>query len=172
MRCKAPPLFSRCAKFVPTPGDVEIVFPVIQTDSEQWQALNLTRRLGSEYNLIFGTLSITPIPATPCARSTESAPDTIGGGCTGVRPLSLADRFDDFPIDRLERLSTRVSLKPCKLGFVFLVLHAARRVLSRRVRRGCTFSSPEVVRDFLRSKLGTLEHEGSSWCFCSTHETD
>ena len=39
------------------------------------------------------------------------------------------------------------------------VLHAARRVLSRRVRRGCTFSSPGVVRDFLRLKLGTLEHE-------------
>jgi len=39
------------------------------------------------------------------------------------------------------------------------VLHAARRVLSRRVRRGSTFSSPEVVRDFLRLKLGTLEHE-------------
>jgi DNA repair protein RadC len=39
------------------------------------------------------------------------------------------------------------------------VLHAARRVLSHRVRRGCAFSSPQVVRDFLRLKLGALEHE-------------
>jgi len=39
------------------------------------------------------------------------------------------------------------------------VLHAARRVLSRRGRRGCAFSSPQVVRDFLRLKLGALEHE-------------
>ena len=39
------------------------------------------------------------------------------------------------------------------------VLHAARRVLSQRVRRGCAFSSPQVVRDFLRLKLGALEHE-------------
>ena len=29
----------------------------------------------------------------------------------------------------------------------------------QRVRRGCAFSSPQVVRDFLRLKLGTLEHE-------------
>ncbi|MPZ41938.1 MAG: DNA repair protein, partial [Betaproteobacteria bacterium] len=39
------------------------------------------------------------------------------------------------------------------------VLHAARRVLSHRVRRGCAFTSPQVVRDFLRLKLGALEHE-------------
>jgi len=39
------------------------------------------------------------------------------------------------------------------------VLTAARRVLGRRVRRGTTLSSPEVVRDYLRTKLGGLEHE-------------
>jgi DNA repair protein RadC len=27
------------------------------------------------------------------------------------------------------------------------------------VRRGCAFTSPQVVRDFLRLKLGALEHE-------------
>src|SRR5947209_5566130 len=39
------------------------------------------------------------------------------------------------------------------------VLTAARQVLGRRVRRGSTLSSPNTVRDFLRTKLGALEHE-------------
>lgn len=39
------------------------------------------------------------------------------------------------------------------------VLKAARQVLGHRVRRGSLLSSPQAVRDFLRVKLGTLEHE-------------
>ena len=39
------------------------------------------------------------------------------------------------------------------------VLNAARQVLGRRVRRGTSLSSPHVVRDYLRTKLGELEHE-------------
>lgn len=39
------------------------------------------------------------------------------------------------------------------------VLHAARQILGRRVRRGSALTSPQVVRDFLRAKLGALEHE-------------
>jgi DNA repair protein RadC len=39
------------------------------------------------------------------------------------------------------------------------VLVAARQVLGRRVRRGSTLSSPDTVRDYLRTKLGALEHE-------------
>ena len=39
------------------------------------------------------------------------------------------------------------------------VLNAARQVLGRRVRRGSTLSAPDVVRDYLRTKLGVLEHE-------------
>ena len=39
------------------------------------------------------------------------------------------------------------------------VLIAARQVLGRRVRRGSTLSSPDTVRDYLRTKLGSLEHE-------------
>ena len=39
------------------------------------------------------------------------------------------------------------------------VLQHARRVLSQRVRRGATMSSPEAVKDYLRVHLGTLEHE-------------
>jgi len=39
------------------------------------------------------------------------------------------------------------------------VLAAARHVLNHRVRRGDALSSPNAVRDHLRLKLGTLEHE-------------
>ena len=39
------------------------------------------------------------------------------------------------------------------------VLQAARRVLAEQIRDCETLTSPQVVRDFLRVKLGTLEHE-------------
>jgi hypothetical protein len=39
------------------------------------------------------------------------------------------------------------------------VLSQARRVLSQRVRRGATMSSPQAVKDHLRLEIGTLEHE-------------
>jgi len=39
------------------------------------------------------------------------------------------------------------------------VLQQARRVLSQRVRRGATMSSPQAVKDYLRLQIGTLEHE-------------
>ena len=39
------------------------------------------------------------------------------------------------------------------------VLQQARRVLAHRVRRGATLSSPQVVKDYLRLQLGSLEHE-------------
>jgi hypothetical protein len=39
------------------------------------------------------------------------------------------------------------------------VLDAARLALARRVRRGTGFTSPRVTADFLRVRLGPLEHE-------------
>lgn len=39
------------------------------------------------------------------------------------------------------------------------VLQQARRVLSQRVRRGATMSSPQAVKDYLRVQIGVLEHE-------------
>ena len=39
------------------------------------------------------------------------------------------------------------------------VLIAARRVLSRRVRRGTPLTSPDVAKDILRVRLSSLEHE-------------
>lgn len=39
------------------------------------------------------------------------------------------------------------------------VLQRARQVLSHRVRRGATMSSPQAVKDYMRLEIGTLEHE-------------
>jgi len=39
------------------------------------------------------------------------------------------------------------------------VLQQARRVLSHRVRRGATMSSPQAVKDYLQVQIGVLEHE-------------
>ena len=39
------------------------------------------------------------------------------------------------------------------------VLRQAKQVLSRRVRRGATMSSPEAVKDYLRVRMGALDHE-------------
>jgi DNA repair protein RadC len=39
------------------------------------------------------------------------------------------------------------------------VLKAARQVIGRRVRRGTSMTSPQLVRDFLRTKLAELPHE-------------
>jgi DNA repair protein RadC len=39
------------------------------------------------------------------------------------------------------------------------VLQHARCVLSRRVRRGALMTSPSAVKDYLRVRLGALEHE-------------
>ncbi|MDB6084043.1 MAG: repair protein RadC [Gammaproteobacteria bacterium] len=39
------------------------------------------------------------------------------------------------------------------------ILKAAREVMNRKVRRGTSLSSPQLVRDFLTVKLGDLEHE-------------
>jgi DNA repair protein RadC len=39
------------------------------------------------------------------------------------------------------------------------IIAAARRAMTRRVRRGAAMDSPRAVREFLAIKLGTLEHE-------------
>jgi DNA repair protein RadC len=39
------------------------------------------------------------------------------------------------------------------------IITAARRAMTRRVRRGIALDSPRAVREFLALKLGTLEHE-------------
>ena len=44
------------------------------------------------------------------------------------------------------------------------VLHQARRVLSQRVRRGATMSSPQTVKDCLQLEIVALQHESSAFC--------
>jgi DNA repair protein RadC len=39
------------------------------------------------------------------------------------------------------------------------VLHAAQRLLAQQLKGREVLSSPQVVREFLRVKLGALEHE-------------
>jgi DNA repair protein RadC len=39
------------------------------------------------------------------------------------------------------------------------ILRTAREIMSRKVRRGTSMTSPKVVRDFLTIRLGTYEHE-------------
>jgi DNA repair protein RadC len=39
------------------------------------------------------------------------------------------------------------------------IVRAARSVMSRRVRRGTSMASPKLVKDFLSTRLGALEHE-------------
>ena len=46
------------------------------------------------------------------------------------------------------------------------VLHQARRLLSKRVRRGATMSSPQAVKDYLRLQVGVMEHEVFCVVFC------
>jgi DNA repair protein RadC len=49
------------------------------------------------------------------------------------------------------------------------VLVQARRVLSHRVRRGATMSSPHAVKDYLRLQIGSLEHEVFTVIFLNAH---
>jgi len=39
------------------------------------------------------------------------------------------------------------------------VLHAARKVIAKRVKRGTIFSSPQIAQEFLTLKLAEREHE-------------
>jgi DNA repair protein RadC len=39
------------------------------------------------------------------------------------------------------------------------IMTGARQVLNHRVRKGAALTSPQLTRDFLTAKLGTLEHE-------------
>ena len=45
------------------------------------------------------------------------------------------------------------------------ILSAARQVLSHRVRRGATLSSPQKVREYLSMRLGYLGWPQDSGCY-------
>jgi DNA repair protein RadC len=57
------------------------------------------------------------------------------------------------------RLWVRGALDELRTATAAEIIAAARRAMTRRVRRGMAMDSPHTVREFLTVKLGTLEHE-------------
>jgi DNA repair protein RadC len=82
----------------------------------------------------------------PLAGPTEAA--TLVGGGTQIQ--------DTEPAERLLVLDGTQGLRPATATEIIC---AARRAMTRRVRRGVALDSPRAVREFLALKLGTLEHE-------------
>jgi DNA repair protein RadC len=58
-----------------------------------------------------------------------------------------------------ERLWVRGAFDELRTATATEIIAAARRAMTRRVRRGMAMDSPRAVREFLTVKLGTLEHE-------------
>ena len=61
--------------------------------------------------------------------------------------------------EKIEELWVRDERGETRLATAEEIIGKAREFMSRKVRRGTSMSSPQVVRDFLSIKLGTLEHE-------------
>jgi DNA repair protein RadC len=62
-------------------------------------------------------------------------------------------------LDPPQRLWIRGDFDELRPATATEVIAASRRLMTRRVRRGAPLDSPSAVRDFLMTKLGTLEHE-------------
>jgi DNA repair protein RadC len=65
----------------------------------------------------------------------------------------------DHSHNHSSELLVRDALGQYRLATGDEVLQAARQVIGRRVRRGSSMSSPQTVRDYLRTKLAEREHE-------------
>ena len=61
--------------------------------------------------------------------------------------------------DKFKELYVRGELGEIRKASHDEVLTVARSMMNRKVRRGTSMSSPKLVKDFLTTKLGTLEHE-------------
>jgi DNA repair protein RadC len=61
--------------------------------------------------------------------------------------------------ERAERLLVRGECDELRTATASEIILAARRAMTRRVRRGTAMDSPRAVREFLAIKLGALEHE-------------
>ena len=72
--------------------------------------------------------------------------------------LCPAGRVSAEP-ERTERLLVRGECDELRAATANEIIAAARRVMTRRVRRGTAMDSPRAVREFLTVKLGHLEHE-------------
>jgi len=75
-------------------------------------------------------------------------------------PLAVADEAmaapSSSPPPRLYVLGERNEPRPATAT---QIIAAARRAMTRRVRRGTAMDCPRAVREFLAIKLGALEHE-------------
>jgi DNA repair protein RadC len=61
--------------------------------------------------------------------------------------------------EHAERLLVQDEIDGLRPATATEIIHAARRAMTHRVRRGVVLDSPRTVREFLALKLGTLEHE-------------
>ncbi len=67
--------------------------------------------------------------------------------------------FGNATAQPVERLWVRGAFDELRTATAAEIIAAARRAMTRRVRRGMAMDSPRAVREFLTMKLGTLEHE-------------
>jgi DNA repair protein RadC len=79
--------------------------------------------------------------------------EQLEGGTAAV----LGDRV--VGPEQPERLYVRDQFDALRPATATEIITAARRAMSRRIRRGTALDSPGAVREFLSIKLGALEHE-------------
>ncbi len=65
----------------------------------------------------------------------------------------------DAAATAVQRLWVRGAFDELRTATAAEIIAAARRAMTRRVRRGMSMDSARAVREFLTMKLGTLEHE-------------
>lgn len=73
--------------------------------------------------------------------------------------MSPSSSLSSVEVSRSDALLVRDAEGHYRAACAEEVLQGARLVLSHRVRRGATMSSPQTVKDYLRVQLGMLEHE-------------
>jgi DNA repair protein RadC len=80
---------------------------------------------------------------------------------TETRDGETLASFDHLAVEPVpgQRLLVRGECDELRTATASEIIAAARRAMTRRVRRGTAMDSPSAVREFLTVKLGHLEHE-------------
>ena len=80
---------------------------------------------------------------------------------TGTREGDTLAVFSNVAAEpeRADRLLVRGECDELRTATASEIIAAARRAMTRRIRRGAAMDSPRAVREFLTIKLGALEHE-------------
>jgi DNA repair protein RadC len=81
----------------------------------------------------------------------------LAGALAGDTAASFANAMAGP--EQAERLWVRDEFDVLRAATATEIIAAARRAMTRRVRRGMAMDSPRAVREFLTIKLGALEHE-------------